>query len=127
MFELKVTGETIAELKQNIAGLIMMIEEEANVPTKTTKKKTAKKSIKKKAAIKPPSVEEEVPQEEEVKEEVEEEVPQEDALAALQKVNSMKGIATAKEILNKFGAKRMSEVTPAQYGAFIGACDEVLG
>ena len=135
MFELKVTGETIAELKEKIAGLIIMVEEETKDAPKPIKKKVAKKSTKKKNPIKPQSPAEEKAEvkaetkketETETKEETVEEVPQADALSALQKVNSEKGLATAKELLNKFGANRLSEVDASKYGEFIGACEGAL-
>ena len=129
MFELKVTGETIAELKAKIAGLIIMLEEETKDAPKPIKKKVTKKSTKKKAAVKPqPPIEEKAEVKTETKKETEtvEEVPQADALSALQKVNSEKGLATAKELLNKFGANRLSEVDASKYGEFIGACEGAL-
>ncbi len=50
----------------------------------------------------------------------------EDALQALQKVNSEKGLPTARVVLAKFGCQRISEVKEEQYSDFVAACLEVL-
>lgn len=47
----------------------------------------------------------------------------EDVRAALARLNEAKGIATAKGVLAKFGAARISEVKAEDYSAFVADCD----
>lgn len=48
------------------------------------------------------------------------------AVEALQKVNANKGISTAREILIKFSAQRISDIKETDYPAFIKECQGVL-
>jgi hypothetical protein len=50
------------------------------------------------------------------------EYTREQALAALQNLNVLKGLPEAREVLSQFGCARISDVKPDQYGAFIAAC-----
>lgn len=50
----------------------------------------------------------------------------EDALAALEKLNTVKGLAVAKEALKRFDAKRLSDLPERDYGNFIIQCDYFL-
>jgi hypothetical protein len=49
-----------------------------------------------------------------------------DAMAMLQELNVAKGMEAARNVLTTFGCKRMSDVTEAQYQAFIEACKLAL-
>lgn len=49
-----------------------------------------------------------------------------DITDACQEVSEKHGLPKAREILEKFGAKRISEVKEADFGAFIEACKAAL-
>jgi hypothetical protein len=53
-------------------------------------------------------------------------VTREQVLVALQAVNDNKNFETARELLTKHGANKLSELKPEQYGAFVAACQEAL-
>lgn len=46
--------------------------------------------------------------------------------AALQRVAAVKDMVAAKELLNKVGAKRLSEVPEAKYAEFVALCDALV-
>lgn len=54
------------------------------------------------------------------------EVTKQEVIQALQKVNSMKGLPKAKEVLVKFNCARLSDVKEAIYPQFLKACNEAL-
>lgn len=54
-------------------------------------------------------------------------VTKQQIVAALQDVNAKKGLAAAKEVLQKFNCARLGEVTEGVYPEFLKACQEVLG
>lgn len=51
-------------------------------------------------------------------------VSKEDVAAALQKVNTAKGLAVARQILADFECQRISDVTPEVYSDFVHACEQ---
>lgn len=48
------------------------------------------------------------------------------AEAILKQVNDVKGLVTAKKILNDLGYNRMSDVKPEHYGGLVDACKKFL-
>lgn len=54
-------------------------------------------------------------------------VTNQDVMEALKKVNSTKGLNTAREILGKFQAQRLSEVKETDWAAFIDTCEKACG
>jgi len=83
-----------------------------------TKKSKAKKE---KAAVEVAEVE---PVQEEKTEVKAAPASKEDVAAALQKVNTAKGLAVARQILADFECQRISDVTPEVYADFVHACEQ---
>lgn len=55
-----------------------------------------------------------------------EEVTKDDVLEILKKVNTLKGIAVAKDALTKFKAKKVSDLEEDQYAQFVEYCKTQL-
>lgn len=54
------------------------------------------------------------------------EVTKQEVIEALQKVNSMKGLPKAREVLGQFNCARLSDVKEAIYPQFLKACNQAL-
>lgn len=48
-----------------------------------------------------------------------------DVRAAISRVNEKFGLVPARKVLNRFGVKRIPELKPEQYAAFVEACSKV--
>lgn len=129
MFKVEVQGKDLADLKNNVLNLAMTLEDAPKpadvkpIPAapveKVSKKKAAKKAAKK--STKASKKQTEKPSENEVLE-----VTSEQVFAALQKVNQEKGLDTAKSILNKYNANRISEVDEKDFAGFVSDCEDAI-
>ena len=148
MIEMKIIGESLGDIRNEMTKMLMALDNEPTLELKTKKKKTTahvrkllrlnahsklgasskkKKKVEAKVEEKVEAkVEEKVEAKVEAKVE-EKEIPLRDqVLACLQEVNSKLGLVEAKKILNSFNAHRFSEIDSACFSDFISACKEAL-
>lgn len=104
---------------QAYATQVVKTEEKTEVETTAPAKKT---KAKKEKAVE--VVAEETPAEVEAAPAKSAQVSKEDVAAALQKVNTAKGLAVARQILADFECQRISDVTPEVYSDFVHACEQ---
>ena len=137
--ELKINADTPAELRRFIVGIADQfgvvnaapVADAAEIeppkqeaPKEEKPKKTKAKTKTKKEEPKPEPVAE-TPKEEAPAKEAKE-YTKKDITDACQKVATVKNLDTAKEILQKFGAVRISEVKAEDYAAFIAECEKAV-
>lgn len=118
-FKVTFEAEDVEQLKTEVASFAIslgILKLESHTEPVTDKPKRASK--------KPTQVvETEIVQE---KTEAPKEVSHDEAKSLLEKVNTVKGLTTAREILNAVGAKRMSDVKAEQYQEFVALCEKAL-
>ncbi len=131
----RVPGANVVEARNTFAnnkepGAITMMDkqgipvpEETKTETKEPAKEVSKKKSKKTEAKEPTPAEAVESQEAEA---IDSQgvVTKEEVYAALQKVNTIKGLAVARTILEKFGYQRLSDVTSDKFTEFHKACEQ---
>lgn len=129
MNSITVSGTTIDELKQNISKMAALLN--ASAPESQTP--TASLTTEAPVEAEPPKPKAKVKKADPKPEPVQEApaaptaaATKEDAIKALQAVNVQKGIEAAREILSQFKVKRLTEMEPGNFGAFIEACQKVI-
>jgi len=98
-----------------------VVKTEEKIETETAAQPKKSKTKKEKAAV---EVAEAEPVQEEKVEAKQANATKEDVAAALQKVNTAKGLAVARQILADFECQRISDVTPEVYADFVHACEQ---
>lgn len=116
MFKIEISADSFDDLKEKVIALAMCLENEEKVksPAKKATKKTTKKVTKKEE----PTKEEPTP--------TTPEYTTKDITKALQTVNKECGLPVAKEILNKCGANRVSEIASEDFVSFMNLCEAAI-
>jgi hypothetical protein len=129
--QLIIDASTVEELMEKVCALANKFGVDLSESTKTPVTKEVVEAAKTIAVE--PEVEEAPKKEKKAKKEKEvvvetstvEEVKtytKQDITNACQELSEAKGLDKAREVLGKFGAKRISEIKEEDYGAFINAC-----
>jgi|GEM_PF-5012696 len=122
MLELKITSENIEGLKEELKGLINVLQqgEESVAPAKAVEKKKKEKV----AATKVKEIE--VDEDEENEEEAESEITLEEIRAKAKELAEEKGKATVKKLLTKFKVAKVTELPESKYASFHETLEDLL-
>lgn len=114
------------QIHMPLGSSIETVSSTSEAPKEEVKEEKPKKTTKKKASTKKKKEEPKKEEESPVEEVKAETFSKEDISSACQKLAEKHGLVKAKELLESFGAKRVSDVPEAKYPEFMQAASEAM-